>query len=90
DARLQIIALDQNARTEAQRELRTLESRISELNDRRMVIEDRLSRTELRAPLTGRVNELSVYTIGGVVTPAAKVVTLVPADARLRVEAKVA
>ncbi|MFG1375888.1 HlyD family type I secretion periplasmic adaptor subunit [Xanthobacter autotrophicus] len=90
DARLQIIALDQNARTEAQRELRTLESRISELNDRRVVIEDRLSRTELRAPLTGRVNELSVYTIGGVITPAAKVVTLVPADARLRVEAKVA
>ena len=90
DVRLQIIALEQNARTDAQRELRTLESRISELVDRRIVIEDRLSRTELRAPMTGRVNELSVFTVGGVITPAAKVVTLVPDDARLRVEAKVA
>lgn len=90
DSRLQIIALDQNARTDAQRELRTLDAKISELNDRRTVIEDRLSRTELRAPLTGRVNELSVFTLGGVITPAAKVVTLVPEDAKLRVEAKVA
>lgn len=90
DSRLQIIALEQNARTEAQRELRTLDARISELVDRRMVVEDRLTRTELRAPMRGRVNELSVFTIGGVITPAAKVVTLVPEDARLRVEAKVA
>jgi HlyD family type I secretion membrane fusion protein len=85
--RLQIIAIDDNARTEAQRELGTVETRLSELNDRRGAIEDRLARTEIRAPVSGVVNEVAVNTVGGVVTPAETLVTLVPEGARLDVEA---
>lgn len=76
---MQIIAVDQNASTEAQRDLRTVDAKVSELNERKLAIEDRLSRTEIRAPVAGYVNELFVYTIGGVITPAAKLAT-----ARLR------
>ena len=53
-----------------------------------MAVEDRLSRTDIRAPITGTVNELTVHTIGGVITPAEVLVTIVPQDADLKVEAK--
>ena len=83
---LQIIAIDESARTEAQRELTTVETRMSELQDRHMAISDRLSRTQIRAPLSGTVNELNVHTVGGVITPAEVLVTIVPKGAKLKVE----
>jgi HlyD family type I secretion membrane fusion protein len=77
------------ARTEAQRELSVVEPRISELRERAAAIEDRLSRTEIRAPVAGTINEIAVNTIGGVITPAEKLVTIVPAGAELRIEAQI-
>lgn len=90
EVRLQIIAIDENGRTEAQRELSVVETKISEFDDRRMAIEDRLARTDIRAPISGTINELNIHTIGGVITPAEVLVTIVPENARLKVEAKLA
>ena len=89
EIRVQIIAIDQNASTEAQRELRTVDARLAELNERKLAIDDRLSRTEIRAPVAGYVNELSIFTVGGVITPAAKIATIVPHNAQLKFEAKI-
>ena len=55
-----------------------------------MALEDRLSRTDIRAPIAGRVNELKVHTVGGVITPAEVLATIVPAEAKLKVEVKIA
>src|SRR5690606_24400216 len=88
EIRVQIIALDQNSRTEAQRELTAVDAKISELRDRQIAVEDRLSRMDIRSPTAGVVNELSVHTIGGVITPAERLVTIVPENAVLRIEAK--
>ena len=90
DARLQIIAIDETARTEAQRELRQVEAKLSELSDRRVANEDRLARMEIRAPIAGTVNELMVFTVGGVITPAARLATVVPQDSKLIVEVRIA
>ncbi|QUS38260.1 HlyD family type I secretion periplasmic adaptor subunit [Tardiphaga alba] len=89
EIRVQIIAIDQNASTEAQRDLRLVDAKISELYERKLAIEDRLSRTEIRSPITGYVNELFAFTIGGVITPAARIATIVPDGAELRFEVKV-
>ncbi|MBR0692681.1 HlyD family type I secretion periplasmic adaptor subunit [Bradyrhizobium lablabi] len=89
EIRLQIIAVDQNASTEAQKELRTVEARIAELQERKLAIEDRLSRTEIRSPASGYINELFAYTVGGVITPAAKIATVVPENADLKFEIKI-
>ncbi|MFN7222989.1 MAG: HlyD family type I secretion periplasmic adaptor subunit [Paracoccaceae bacterium] len=86
---LQIIAIDETSRTEAQRELSQVETRIAELRDRKLATEDRLRRTDIRAPIGGTVNQLSVHTIGGVISPAEVLVTIVPENARLWVEARV-
>lgn len=88
EVRLQVIALDEAARTEAQRELSVVETRIGELAERRTAIEDQLARTDIRAPIGGTVNELRIHTIGGVVTPAEVLVTIVPQEAALKVEVR--
>lgn len=88
EIRLQVIAIDENSSTEAQRELSLVDTRISELNERKTAIEDRLSRTDIRAPISGTINELNVDTIGGVISPAAVLVTVVPQDAELKIEVR--
>lgn len=87
---LQILAIDDVAYTEAQRELRAVTANIAELNDRLVAVEDRLDRTLIRAPVSGSVNELAVTTLGGVIGSAERLLTIVPDDADLTIEFKVA
>lgn len=49
--------------------------------------EDRVQRTQLRAPVGGVVNRLAVQTIGAVVQPGAPLVDIVPVDDSLLIEA---
>ena len=44
----------------------------------------------LRAPVEGAVQQLSVHTLGGVVTPAQQLMVIVPKDAELEIEATLA
>ena len=88
EIRLQILAIDDTARVEAQRELGTVSTRLAELRERAFAIADRLGRTDVRAPIDGIVNELNIHTIGGVVTPAEVLATVVPAGSPLQVEIK--
>jgi HlyD family type I secretion membrane fusion protein len=88
EIRVRILAIAEVARTDAQRELGLTETRASELTDRITAVQDRLSRMDIRAPIAGTVNEMNIFTEGGVITPAEVLATIVPADARLRVEAK--
>jgi hemolysin D len=46
--------------------------------------------TQLRAPIDGIVEELAVHTVGGVVTPAQRLLIVVPVDQPLSVEAQLA
>lgn len=90
EVELQILALDGTMRTEAQRELRGVEAQIAELEERLLASQDRLSRSRILAPVSGTVNELNVTTLGGVVSPAEELVTIVPRNAELTIEFRVA
>lgn len=90
EVKLQILAIDDMAYTDAQRELRSVAASITELRDRLAEVEDRLARTLIRAPVTGTVNELSVTTLGGVISPAERLLTIVPDDAELKIEFQIA
>ena len=87
---LQILAIDDVAYTDAQRELRTVTANIAELNDRLVAVEARLDRTLIRAPVSGSGNELAVTTLGGVIGSAERLLTIVPDDADLSIEFRVA
>jgi|tagenome__1003787_1003787.scaffolds.fasta_scaffold20981840_2 HlyD family secretion protein len=89
ETRLQIIAVDQNRFSDAQKELREIEGRIAELQERKIAAEDQLRRVELRAPIEGIVHELSVHTVGGVINPAEQLMLVVPSSDSLSVEVRV-
>lgn len=90
EIQLQILTIDQSARTEAQRELRNAEARIAELRERAVSQNDRLGRMEIRAPQNGIVHELAVHTVGGVVTPAEPIMMIVPDGQALNIEVRIA
>lgn len=86
---LEILSMQDTMRTDAQRELREIETQLSELNEKRYVIEDTLLRTEIRAPISGRINDLNVNSVGGVISPAEILATIVPREAELVFKARV-
>ncbi len=89
EARLQIIAVDQNRFSDAQKELRELEGRIAELAERKVAAEDQLRRIDIRAPIDGIVHEMSTHTVGGVAAPGEQLMLVVPSEAVLSVEVRV-
>lgn len=86
---LQIIQIDQDLASEVAEELRDIDAKIGELEERQIAEEDQLKRIDIRAPQDGYVHELSVHTIGGVVAPGDVLMQIIPDDNLLAVEARI-
>ena len=87
---LQILQLEQDVRSDAAAELREVQARLGVLAEQRVAAEDDLRRIELVAPQSGRVHELAVHTVGGVIAPGEPIMLIVPEDDTLTVEARIA
>ncbi len=87
---VQILAVDENVRAQAQRELRSIESKLAELSEREMAAKDKLNRIDIRAPRAGVVHELAIHTVGGVVTGAEQLMLIVPEEDGLAIQARIA
>jgi HlyD family secretion protein len=90
ETELQIINLDQTMQTESTKELREMEARMAELAERKVAAEDQLKRIVLRAPQSGIVHDLAVYTIGGVIGAGETVMLIVPNQDELSIEVRIA
>ena len=77
------------ARSEVLRQLQTVNAKIAEIEEERSAANDRLRRLDIRAPRTGHVNSLQVHTVGGIVAPGHKLMSIIPTSDRLVVNAKV-
>lgn len=88
ESRIKIIEMDQQARTDGQRDLREVDGKLAELHERTVASLDRLSRMVIRAPIAGTVNELAVNSVNGVIGPKETLMSIVPESADLVVEAK--
>ncbi len=86
---LQTIQIDQDLRTEVGKDLIDTRSKISELSERRTAAADQLNRIDIRAPQNGRVHQLSVHTVGGVIAPGEQIMLIVPDNDTLAVEVKI-
>ena len=71
------------------KELREAETRIAELQERKITADDQLRRLDIRAPLSGTVHQLAIHTIGGVVSPSDVLMLIVPSSDRLIVEIRI-
>ena len=87
---LQILQLDEDRRAENAKDLTQIEASFAELKERRVAVLDQLRRLDIRAPLSGRIYQLSLHTIGGVANPGEPLMFLAPDDQELTVEAKIA
>ncbi|MDE0880311.1 MAG: HlyD family type I secretion periplasmic adaptor subunit [Sphingomonas bacterium] len=79
----------QDWRSQAATELAAAQAEAAGRRQALPALENRLDRTIVRAPLTGRVNRVLVNTIGGTARPAEPLVEIVPSDTGLTIEAAV-
>jgi HlyD family secretion protein len=89
EVKLQIVRLDQEMKTEVVKELRETQTKIAEFSERKIAAEDLLRRVEIRAPQSGVVHQLTVFTVGGVVNPGEPIMLIVPQGDRLLVETQI-
>jgi HlyD family secretion protein len=87
---LQIIQIDQDLRSEVASELRDIQAKTAELVERQVGAEDQLKRIDIRAPKAGRVHQLAVHTVGGVIPAGDTLMLIVPTADALTVEVKIA
>ncbi|MGR3838745.1 MAG: HlyD family type I secretion periplasmic adaptor subunit [Cognatishimia sp.] len=86
---IEILKLATGQREEAITQLRDLRAQELELAETRRSIQQRLSRLEIKAPVSGVVLGMQIQTLRSVVTPAAPVLHIVPQDRPLVVAAQV-
>ena len=90
EARLNILKLKQEYSERANSELKTARSELSEIVEKLTVAEDRMRRTTISAPTTGKVQSLAVTTRGSVIRSGEILMEIVPSDETLLIDAKVA
>lgn len=76
-------------RSDAEAERSDTQVKIAKLVQTISAMNDRSARTNVTAPISGRINRLLVSTVGGVVQPGQTLVQIVPADASVSIEARV-
>lgn len=76
-------------RADAMKELSLARAEQQALAAANTELEDRLRRTEVRAPVAGVVKQLKVHTVGGVIQPGMELMEIVPREDTLLIEARV-
>lgn len=89
EARLSILQIDRDLNSEVAMELRDIDGKLGELQEREVAAKDQLMRIELYAPQEGIIHQLVVHTVGGVVSPGEVLMLIVPSNDSLEVEAMV-
>ena len=87
--RLRQIEAEKSYRERASAELREVEFILGELMPKYRAAHDQLERLRIRAPVSGTVIGLSIFTVGGVITPGQTLMDIVPDNADLVVGARV-
>jgi HlyD family type I secretion membrane fusion protein len=90
EARLEISKGDSDRLQEVGEQLRLAHADLQSLEPQWIAARSQLDRMTLRAPVSGAVINLTVNTVGGVVTPAQTVMSIVPKAGDMVVEAKFA
>lgn len=89
ELKIELVSIRASRREEALSELRDLGVRELELRERRIVLRERLSRLDVRAPLEGVVLDMTVHGPEAVVRPAEPILHIVPTGSTLVVDAEV-
>lgn len=86
---IQIVELNATRREQAITELRDVQAQLAELAERRLSLTERLSRLDIRAPVTGSVYDSQVFALQSVIQPGEPMMYVVPQNTPLLVAARV-
>jgi HlyD family secretion protein len=89
ETQLQALQLDKQHDDDVATRLRDVEFQLNDAEPKLRAAQDALAREQVRAPATGQVVGLSVFTVGGVVAPGQKLMDIVPTNVGLVIEARV-
>lgn len=90
EARLNIIQLKQEYSERANSELENTREELLEIHEKLTVLTDRMQRTTIIAPATGKVQSLAVTTRGSVIRSGDILMEIVPSNETLLIDAKIA
>lgn len=89
ESRLRIVEADRAQQERIASELRDVEFALTDVLPKLRAAKDQLARTEVRAPTSGSIVGLSIFTEGGVIAPGQKLMDIVPEGSALLVEARI-
>ena len=89
EVELEILQIEVDFREKVQEELRSVTTQIAEFEEQKIALEEKLRRTWVTAPVSGRVLEMSIHTIGGVIGPADTILQIIPKNDSMIIEAKI-
>lgn len=89
EARMEILQLEKTRNQDLSEQLEKVQEQVHELGRQLHAAKDVLERTAIRAPESGTVFGLNIYTVGGVIPPGTPILQIVPGNDRLLVEAKI-
>ena len=89
ETRMQSITITRSNLQEVATELRDTQSKLSEVLPKLISAREQLQRAMVRSPATGQVVGLTVFTVGGVVSPGQTLMEVVPANKHLVIQAQV-
>jgi HlyD family type I secretion membrane fusion protein len=90
ESRLQSLEAQSNYMERIASEFRDVENSLNDVMPKLNAARDQLARTEIRAPVSGAVVGLTVFTPGGVIEPGQKLMDIVPERVPLTIEARLA
>jgi HlyD family type I secretion membrane fusion protein len=90
EARMQGVSLDRQLVEGVATQLSEVQVQLDELQPKLAAVREQMARAIVRAPASGKVVGLTVFTVGGVVAPGDTLMEIVPQDRNLVVEAKIA
>lgn len=76
-------------RAESQEDLTNVRSKMDQIREASVSLEDKVSRTQVRSPVKGIVKQIQINTVGGVIRPGMNLLEIVPIEDSLLIEAKV-
>ncbi|MES3057710.1 HlyD family type I secretion periplasmic adaptor subunit [Sphingomonas faeni] len=87
--RIRMLEAERSFKERTASDLREVETRLGEIMPKWTAARDQLGRTSIRAPATGAVVGLSVFTTGGVIAPSQKLMDIVPEKTPLLIQARI-
>ncbi|MFM2421809.1 MAG: hypothetical protein RL291_339, partial [Pseudomonadota bacterium] len=89
EAKARLDQSDKEFRAQVAEELRRVEAQVVEAQESLKALDDKLARTQIRAPRKGRVHNLLATTEGGVIAPGSQIAQVIPDGEKLVVEVRI-